>query len=120
MEKTVHVNSYVKKDGTQVKEHYRNIDTDNYGTGLISPDYPDYPVMDEKNNNQVKNLLSNIFNPTMGMDSISPVLQGGVSVDVGFPDGGGTTIGEGGLGDVMEVSAVFWVQLPQLDWNLHL
>lgn len=35
MEKTVHVNSYVKRDGTQVKEHYRNIDMDNYGTGLI-------------------------------------------------------------------------------------
>ena len=32
MQKQIHVNSYVKRDGTQVKEHFRNIDTDNYGT----------------------------------------------------------------------------------------
>ena len=30
MQKQIHVNSYVKRDGTQVKEHFRNIDTDNY------------------------------------------------------------------------------------------
>lgn len=28
MEKQIHVNSYVRKDGTEVREHYRNIDTD--------------------------------------------------------------------------------------------
>ena len=35
MQKQIHVNSYVKRDGTQVKEHFRTIDTDNYGTGPI-------------------------------------------------------------------------------------
>ena len=31
MEKQIHVNSYVKRDGTIVKEHFRTIDTDNLG-----------------------------------------------------------------------------------------
>ena len=31
MEKQIHVNSYVKRDGTLVKEHFRTIDTDNFG-----------------------------------------------------------------------------------------
>ncbi len=29
MEKEVHVNAYTKKDGTQVREHFRTIDSDN-------------------------------------------------------------------------------------------
>ena len=100
MEKTVHVNSYVKRDGTQVREHFRTIDTDDYRTPPIVPEYPNYPVMDEKNNNPLDDLFQNIFNPTMGMDSV-PVLQGGVSVDVGFPDSGATA-GEGVLGNIFE------------------
>lgn len=32
--KQIHVNSYVKRDETQVKEHFRNIDTNNYGNEL--------------------------------------------------------------------------------------
>ena len=100
MEKTVHVNSYVKRDGTQVREHFRTIATDDYRTPPIVPEYPNYPVMDEKNNNPLDDLFPNIFNPTMGMDSV-PVLQGGVSVDVGFPDSGATA-GEGVLGNIFE------------------
>ncbi len=100
MEKTVHVNSYVKRDGTQVREHFRTIDTDDYRTPPIVPEYPNYPVMDEKNNNPLDDLFPNIFNPTMGMDSV-PVLQGGVSVDVGFPDSGATA-GKGVLGNIFE------------------
>lgn len=34
MQKQIHVNSYVRKDGTEVKEHFRNINTDNSGTVL--------------------------------------------------------------------------------------
>jgi len=36
MQKQIHVNSYVKRDGTQVKEHFRTIDTEDYGTTHIS------------------------------------------------------------------------------------
>lgn len=35
MQKQIHVNSYVKRDGTQVKEHFRNIDTDYYVTAPV-------------------------------------------------------------------------------------
>ena len=71
MQKQIHVNSYVKRDGTQVKEHFRNIDTDYYGT--------------------------------------APVLQGRVSVDVGFPTGSSVgDVGAGaGLGNIFsDVSGV--------------
>ena len=64
--------------------------------------------MDEKNYNLVKNFLSNILNPTMNMES-APVLQGGVSVDVGFPTGSGAgDVGAGaGLGNILsDVSGV--------------
>ena len=108
MQKQIHVNSYVKRDGTQVKEHFRTIDTDNYGTPPIFSEYPNYPIMDEKNYNLVKNFLSNILNPTMNMES-APVLQGGVSVDVGFPTGSGAgDVGAGaGLGNILsDVSGV--------------
>ena len=37
LQKQVHVNSYVRKDGTQVKEHYRNIETD-YSNSWNSPE----------------------------------------------------------------------------------
>ena len=37
MQKQIHVNSYVRKDGTQVKEHYRNIETD-YSNSWNSPE----------------------------------------------------------------------------------
>ncbi|MBR1619131.1 hypothetical protein IJ674_04475 [bacterium] len=71
MQKQIHVNSYVKRDGTQVKEHLRTIDTDYYVT--------------------------------------APVLQGGVSVDVGFPTGSGAgDVGAGaGLGNILsDVSSI--------------
>ncbi len=51
MEKEVHVNAYTKKDGTQVREHFRTIDSDN-------------PASDENNNSY--------------MDK-SPLLKSGVS-----------------------------------------
>ena len=108
MQKQIHVNSYVKRDGTQVKEHFRNIDTDNYGTPPIVPENPNWPVLDEQNHNPLKDLCPNTFNPTMNMDS-GPVLQGGVSVDVGIPTGGsiGDVLGSigGVLGTVVAVGA---------------
>ena len=88
MEKTIHINSYTRRDGTFVREHDRIIDV------IPRPEepFPQITVPPYPNDPNVPVVMS--------MDSISPVLQGGVSVDVGFPDGGGTTTGEGGLGDV--------------------
>ena len=100
MQKQIHVNSYIKRDGTQVKEHFRNIDTDNYGTSPIVPEYPDDPVIDEQDHNLLEDLFPNIFKPMSNMDS-APVLQGGVSVDVGFPTGGGIGDVLGSIGGVL-------------------
>ncbi len=49
MQKQVHVNSYVKKDGTQVKEHFRNIETSNYETYPNNSEYHDMSVNTEQN-----------------------------------------------------------------------
>ena len=78
MEKQVHVNSYVKQDGTQVKEHFRTIDTDNYATPPIVPESSSGAVLDEQNHNPLEDLFPNIFNPAMNIES-GAVLQGSVS-----------------------------------------
>ena len=105
MQKQIHINAYTKQDGTQVREHFRNIDTNDYRTPPIVPENPGGPVIDEQNHNIFEKLFPNIFNPTMNMNS-APVLQGGVSVDVGFPTGGiGDVLGSigGVLGAVIGV-----------------
>ena len=68
MQKQIHVNSYVRKDGTEVKEHFRNINMDNYGTPPIIPEYPERLAIYE--NPQTMNI------------NAGTVLQGGISVDV--------------------------------------
>ncbi len=78
MQKQIHVNSYIKRDGTQVKEHFRNISTDNFGTLSIVPEDQNGPVLDEQNHNPLENIFPNIFEPTMGINS-TPVLKGSVS-----------------------------------------
>ena len=105
MQKQIHINAYTKQDGTQVREHFRNIDTEDYRTPPIVPENQGGPVIDEQNHNLFEKLFPNIFNTTMNMNS-APVLQGGVSVDVGFPTGGiGDVLGSigGVLGAVIGV-----------------
>ena len=118
MQKQIHVNSYVKRDGTQVKEHFRNIDTDNYGTPPIVPEYPDGAVIDEKNHNPLEDLFPNIFNPTMNMES-GPVLQGGVSVDVGFPTGGGIGDVLGSIGGVLGAVIEVGIELAPIALQMY-
>ena len=118
MQKQIHVNSYVKRDGTQVKEHYRNIDTDNYGNQLIVPEHPDGPVIEEKNHNPLENLFPNIFNPTMNVESV-PVLQGGVSVDVGFPTGGAMGDVLGSIGGVLGAVAAVGLELAPIVLQMY-
>ncbi len=105
MQKQIHINAYTKQDGTQVREHFRNIETNDYRTPPIVPENPGGPVIDEQNHNIFEKLFPNIFNSTMNMNS-APVLQGGVSVDVGFPTGGiGDVLGSigGALGAIIGV-----------------
>lgn len=85
MEKQIHVNAYTKKDGTQVKEHYRNINM-----GILPPSEPT-PILDEPYPDVIVDK-----NPERGpvLYANSPlVLEGGVTYDyspseVGFPTGG--------------------------------
>lgn len=55
MEKEIHVKSYVKRDGTQVKEHYRTIDNNEKMYENPEPHFPEgvYPVVVAKNPNGV-------------------------------------------------------------------
>ena len=118
MQKQIHVNSYVKRDGTQVREHFRNIETDNYGTTSLIPEEQNYPVIDEENHNPLEDLFPNIFNTTMNIES-GPVLQGGVSVDVGFPVGGG--IGEvlGSIGGVLGTVVAVSLELAPIALQIY-
>ena len=118
MQKQIHVNSYIKRDGTQVKEHFRNIDTDNYGTPPIVPEYPDGPVIDEQYHNPLEDLFSNIFKPTMNLES-GPVLQGGVSVDVGFPTGGAMGDVLGSIGGVLGAVAAVGLELAPIVLQMY-
>ena len=65
MQKTIHVNAYKKRDGTQVKEHDRIIDVVLNPKGCY-PQEPELPRVD------VPDVIMNM----------APVLEGGVSVDV--------------------------------------
>lgn len=87
MLKQIHVNSYVKRDGTQVREHFRSIDTDNYRIPPIVPE-TDIPPMDYPSQKPV-------------VMYEAPVLKGGVSVDVGIPSSG-PSVGDvlGGIGSI--------------------
>ncbi len=82
MQKTIHVNAYKKRDGTQVKEHDRIIDVVLNPKGCY-PQEPELPRVD------VPDVIMNM----------APVLEGGVSVDV-YPTGAGGSEG-GGLGDIL-------------------
>lgn len=125
MQKQIHVNSYVKRDGTQVKEHYRNIDiADSRGTPplIYYPDYDpseippviEYPYPSKKRKGPLgDDLPDDVMYET-------PVLTGGVSVDVGFPSGDG-----GGAGDIFGsiadgVGGVLGIALNALPFILEL
>lgn len=90
MRKQIHVNSYVKKDGTEVKEHYRIINTDNYGVLTTLPEDGDNVKIEERSSETLGEILN--YSTITGA---SPVLQGGVSMDVGYPVTSG-----GGIGDI--------------------
>ena len=90
MRKQIHVNSYVKKDGTEVKEHYRIINTDNYGVLTTLPEDGDNVKIEERSPETLGEILN--YSTITGA---SPVLQGGVSMDVGYPVTSG-----GGIGDI--------------------
>lgn len=74
-EKTVHVNAYTRRDGTQVKEHYRGI-TSNGITGgeTFAPEQKDdgWRIEENPQPNAIEKLLEKIFpvpNSTTGMSS---------------------------------------------------
>lgn len=90
MQKEIHVNSYVKRDGTQVKEHYRNIDVHE----SFVPQSEEDPWRIEENPDAEKDPRKN--GPVYYFGG-APVLEGGVEIDV-FPEGlpfpaGGEVIG---------------------------
>lgn len=73
MNKTIHVNSYTRRDGTQVKEHYRNITTftdERTNQGAIE----EFP-------------LTNYEGMIVYTDEEPIILEGGVSTDVYLPGG---------------------------------
>ena len=94
MQKEIHVNSYVKRDGTQVREHYRTIDSN---VSSLLPVSDSGPVIDEQYHNSLEKMFPNIFKTTNSMPN-GLVLEGGVSVDVGFPTDG--------VGDILAVSVM--------------
>ena len=84
MQKTVHVNAYTKRDGTHVKEHERIIDVVLNSRGCFPNDTK----------------LPKIGLPEPFKNSISRVLEGGVSPDV-YPEGNSGNADGGGFGDVL-------------------
>lgn len=91
MQKEIQVNSYVKRDGTHVKEHYRNIDVHE----SIMPEPQEDPWRIDENPDAEKDPKET--GPIYYFGG-APVLEGGIEVDV-FPDelpiptGGGEVIG---------------------------
>ena len=55
----------------------------------------------------------------MSMDSISPVLQGGVSVDVGFPTGGAMGDVLGNIGCVLGAVAAVGLELAPIALQMY-
>ena len=51
MQKQIHVNAYVKRDGTQVKEHFRNIETSTYKPFSINSENFDKAINTKQNFN---------------------------------------------------------------------
>ncbi len=86
MEKQIHVNSYVRKDGTEVREHYRNIDSSdafNIDTdiessqvlqGGVSKNVEESNTIDTINNpeNIIPSILSPVTNAEQG---VSPIMS---------------------------------------------
>lgn len=75
-------------------------------------------MIDEKDHNPLEDLFPNIFNPTMNMES-GPVLQGGVSVDVGFPTGGGIGDVLGSIGGVLGTVAAVGLELAPMALQMY-
>ena len=57
MQKQVHVNAYVKKDGTQVKEHFRNIESNS----LTNYEYQNNPINEQSQNLSENNSIGDTF-----------------------------------------------------------
>lgn len=57
MQKQIHVNAYVKKDGTQVKEHFRNIESDS----LNNYEYQNNPITEQYSDLSESNSISDTF-----------------------------------------------------------
>ena len=92
MEKAIHVNSYTRSDGTQVKEHYRNINTQE----SLMPEEKEGPgPFDIEEFPQEKDGFK------MSMNS-GPVLEGSVIFNEGLPLPEG---GDGVLGVIVSVAA---------------
>lgn len=91
MEKQIHVNSYMRKDGTVVKEHFRTIDARDYGILPTIRESNKIPEFDKPKREHSKDKFP-YEHPEIDLDH-NIVLEGGVSVDVDLPTEGGT--GEG-------------------------
>ena len=93
MSKEIHVNSYVKKDGTHVREHIRNVNS----VGSFAPKQEPQKIILEENHNKTNPVLyysdeSEYVSPT--------VLTGGIEYDA--PGGGSVDSGSSGsVGDIV-------------------
>jgi len=122
LQKQVHVNAYVKKDGTEVKEHYRTIDTDILDTPPTIPEMED--ATSEKNNkktgNPLEDLLNKMSNPSMNLDA-GPILQGGISMDSGIGDLLKTMLGNviGSMGEVLGSVVMISVELAPIALEIY-
>ncbi|MBR1425038.1 hypothetical protein IJ579_05705 [bacterium] len=80
MQKQIHVNSYVKRDGTRVRDYYRTIETN--GNMSFIPEEQNFPggTIDENKGNILYDMIPPITDFGLNVDTGSvPVLQGGVS-----------------------------------------
>lgn len=93
MSKEIHVNSYVKKDGTHVREHIRNVNS----VGSFAPKQEPQKIILEENHNKTNPVLyyaneSEYVSPT--------VLTGGIEYDA--PGGGSVdSSSSGSVGDIV-------------------
>lgn len=89
MPKEIHVNSYVKKDGTHVREHIRNVNS----VGSFAPKQEPQKIILEENHNKTNPVLyyadeSEYVSPTVLTGGIEYDAHGGGSVDSGSSGGG--------------------------------
>lgn len=86
-EKVVHVNSYTRRDGTQVKEHYRGISSNEDASFAPEQNENDFwktTIIPEESTSPIDDLLEKVFKTNSGgihMNASSNlVLKGGVEV----------------------------------------